>query len=64
MTRPKLSAPPTGKPETVRVSLVLTKREYLHAQYLHSLTDCKKSVLEESFRVYYSNMLPKLDLPE
>jgi len=64
MTRPKLSAPPTGKPKTVRVSLVLTKREYLHAQYLHSLTDCKKSVLEESFRVYYSNMLPKLDLPE
>jgi len=64
MSRPKNPVSQTDKPETVRVSLVLTKREYLHAQYLHSLTDSKKSVLEDAFRVYYSAMLPKLDILE
>lgn len=63
MGRPKKDAVDQSKPETVRAGCVLLKRDYLHAQYLHSLTDSKKNVMEEAFSMYYSTMLPKLDLP-
>jgi len=58
MGRPKSEKPAE---EMFRASILLPKKAWIKAQYLHSLTDSKKGLLEAAFEAYIST-LPELGL--